>query len=176
MIKKYKINGKIAYQCDKNGLPLIQRKEKHRRTLNGENNFENKYRAMIKQTGFNIGESISNKWLCDIFSKSKSKYIEAKSIAMFFGALINDLPTREVYRRLSTLLFWLDQKIDMINDICKMYEIKVQISKKVVKIPPPFIDIESIIPKEEEIKFDLFPSNFEDVLINIFDTFQYKEE
>ena len=91
--------------------------------LFGEKKFEDQYTTIIKKTNFNIGDSISNKWLCGIFGRTKAKYIEAKSIAMFFGAILNEIPTREVYRRLSTLLFWLDQKIDMINDICKMYEI-----------------------------------------------------
>ena len=170
MIKKYKINGKIVCVCDKNGLPQKDRREKPRMNIFGEQNVENQYRTMMKMSSFSVHDSISNKWLCGIFGRTKAKYIEAKSMAIFFGAIMEDIPTREVYRRLSTLLYWFDQKIEKISDICMKYEIKVQISKRVVKIPPPSVDMHKIMPKEEEIKLEWFPAEFEDFFMNLFDT------
>ena len=169
MIKKYKVNRTLIYKCDRFGIPMKEGREKPRTNLLfGEKVFEKNYLEKVRQVGFEFQKSICYQWISDIFDQKKPKLQQAKSIAFFFGILLNDLPTREVYRRLWTIIYWIESRLTEINNICTSNEIKIQISKRVKKISPPLLYEKANPTNEQENEFGSWFHSDEEEFLNEF--------
>ena len=70
--------------------------------------------------------------------------------------LFNEYPPIEAYRRLSTLLFWIENKIDFINQICLSNYITIKISRKKKQIIAPKLIPESNCQNEENEENEIF--------------------
>ena len=138
MIDSFYINGRLFCTCDKEGIPTKETREKRRKINKNETRVEKDYIMMMKNEGTVKTKREVKEWFLRIFGSSFTpSYRHFKSLSFFFGQLMNDMPPREAYRRLSTLGYWLYTHFDKISEICASNEIIVKMGNENYTIRPP---------------------------------------
>ena len=135
-IKHFYVDGVIFCKCNDKGVP-INDKRMHRRDLKEcESEQEKLYLEKMQNSGFMEQTSKASKWISFTMETGKPSHALVHSFAKLFSMLMEEDLPREIYRRKICCLFWIENNIERINEICKRKKI-FAIEKKVHKIISP---------------------------------------
>ena len=151
-ISSYFINKKQICKCDNKGYPVFPCKFARRKLEINEDESERLYVEAMKRCRFNAEKSLANAWLCANFKIKKSQYPLIVSVSKFFSVILRINLPREVYRRRTCCLFWMENYGNFIFDACNRYEIVVVNSAgKKIKLRAPNVASPQSSPVVPEI-------------------------
>ena len=132
-IQGFVLDGKVV------GIEL--KRQTIRKLPKKEKEYEKEFLDDLKQQNYDETKSISYNWLKETFNITHpNKGISSKNalrIARFFSFYLNISIGREVYRRRKTILFWLDNNLDLISELLKKHEVKINLDGALIPLKPP---------------------------------------
>lgn len=103
----------------------------------GEDKFEKQFLEKMKTEGFKENDNQALKWLRSIFPEVNVKHEKVKGLAEFFAFKLGMRLGREIYRRRSCLLYWMQERLSDISKLLSTNTMTVCCNGKLYKMVPP---------------------------------------
>ena len=178
-------------ECNDKGLPKLKKPRASPRNFftnpednpkdnpRNEKDAEKQYLDKIKNMKFNEENCKAIKWLKSIFPEANIKYEKIRAIVEVLALKLNKSLTREIYRRRSCCIFWLQDNLDEIASLLAKNVIFVCCGDKTYNLtsPPtsskiPLPSVEMVANKESQTKLVQTDIDIdENIQVGIFDNF-----
>ena len=129
------------YECNKNGVPIVKKRQSPRITMLNEANTERAHLRNLARLNVNLKETEAYKWLAT--KLKRPTWPETTALGRLLSNLFQIPMPREAYRRANTTLYWFHENWDIIKNIFQTHKITALHSLKgeiyflmPMKVPP----------------------------------------